>query len=878
MLEIMIRLSNRPLTCIVALLLLLAGGPVQAQCDFIGTVTVTTSAYQTDTDYSHQYVLVDDASDEILSINTTGTFSNLSGAEYRVYAVNYRDAQPAILATGNTWAAIATYDSDSDNCFDASAAYNGGAITVCEQICDGTNIAVSTSGHYSGSGYSQTFVLVNAAGTILADNTTGTFTDSDYSGTGEYNVYAVNTDEAATTAEIADGGAWADVVALADPATCTKIIGPRIFGVEACCTAPTVSFATVPNCASNQFGIEVDVTALGDAASVNIKHDATTYQSSVGVNTYNFGTYASGSQVVITVEDAADATCTVVSDTLSFTCLTLPVCDLAGGTSTLIDENFSSAPSGWVTSSWSNGTSAGSYPMPAGNGNYCYINDGNTNVSNTATTMYSPAVNAAGVDSLGLSFDYTFREYSSLYDDAFTVQVYDGATWHTVYTIGGSAHTDNQSWTTETVNVTAYANASFQVRFVYTDDGGWCYWVGVDNVSVVANTTSSDPDVMLPASTGTVTAFPQCNLGNWTYYAVDAASQYVFAINWEADGSLSNNNQGARDASNVALTVDPAYYSVSNLTNGQEEATFTMKRYWNVNFSTSGSSMDEAVNVRFFYDDAEKSMIESQSASFASTYTDAVDEGFAWFKTTSGDFAPGSNVNATQVSGVIALTNLANGTENGHTYVQFNSLTGFSGGTGASGAGPLGTGGPLPVELLDVSAHAEASANVVLWETASEQNTELHVVERSADGETFEVVGEVAAAGDSDFNIGYRFNDERPISKAYYRIRTIDADGSHSVSNMAYVEREVAAQNPSFELWPNPSNGQANFRFNSSTEQSAILRIATVDGQVVAMQQLQANEGWNTLSIDLIGKSAGMYVATLQLERGQTSVKKLIKE
>ena len=112
---------------------------------------------------------------------------------------------------------------------------------------------------------------------------------------------------------------------------------------------------------------------------------------------------------------------------------------------------------------------------------------------------------------------------------------------------------------------------------------------------------------------------------------MNPSSQYVFAINWLNDGTLSSSNLNSRDASSVDLEISGSYHSDTDLTNGAELATYTMARFWNVNFATSGVSMDEDVNVRFFYDDAEKTAIETAANNFASTYTNPVYEGFAWF-------------------------------------------------------------------------------------------------------------------------------------------------------------------------------------------------------------------------------------------------------
>ena len=66
------------------------------------------------------------------------------------------------------------------------------------------------------------------------------------------------------------------------------------------------------NCPADEFFIDVDITALGSAATVNILNDG----GAAAVNgvdgtasPYSVGPFPAGTDVVITVEDAADDTC-----------------------------------------------------------------------------------------------------------------------------------------------------------------------------------------------------------------------------------------------------------------------------------------------------------------------------------------------------------------------------------------------------------------------------------------------------------------------------------------------------------------------------------------------------------------------------------------
>ncbi|MDH7914661.1 GEVED domain-containing protein, partial [Winogradskyella sp. SYSU M77433] len=85
---------------------------------------------------------------------------------------------------------------------------------------------------------------------------------------------------------------------------------------ELLCTLPEATYTTVPDCAGNQFFIDVDVTSMGDAASLEISndYDANTIQA-LTVDTYQAGPFPFGSSVKIFVMNEQDNNCTISSDT-----------------------------------------------------------------------------------------------------------------------------------------------------------------------------------------------------------------------------------------------------------------------------------------------------------------------------------------------------------------------------------------------------------------------------------------------------------------------------------------------------------------------------------------------------------------------------------
>ncbi|MBZ0241711.1 MAG: choice-of-anchor J domain-containing protein, partial [Bacteroidales bacterium] len=100
--------------------------------------------------------------------------------------------------------------------------------------------------------------------------------------------------------------------------------------------------------------------------------------------------------------------------------------------------------------------------------------------------LVSPVMNTASASTLFVQFDHVYADYGST--DRASVEVYDGANWVEVAVYNDQNYGvlwggDNPAF--ENLDLTAYKNANFQVRFRYvgTDDLFWA----IDNVVVTDN-------------------------------------------------------------------------------------------------------------------------------------------------------------------------------------------------------------------------------------------------------------------------------------------------------------------------------------------------------------------------------------------------------
>ena len=89
--------------------------------------------------------------------------------------------------------------------------------------------------------------------------------------------------------------------------------------------------------------------------------------------------------------------------------------------------------------------------------------------------MISPVYNLTGVAIADLSFDYAHQEFVG--DGSLQVEVFDGSAWQEVLYVD----VDLADIQTANIDVLPYANANFQVRYIYDDEGGWGWGAGVDN-------------------------------------------------------------------------------------------------------------------------------------------------------------------------------------------------------------------------------------------------------------------------------------------------------------------------------------------------------------------------------------------------------------
>jgi hypothetical protein len=88
----------------------------------------------------------------------------------------------------------------------------------------------------------------------------------------------------------------------------------------------------------------------------------------------------------------------------------------------------------------------------------------------------------------------------------------------------------------------------------------------------------------------------------------------------------------------------------------------------------------------------------------------------------------------------------------------------------------------LPIDLISFTGECGGVENVIRWVTASEQNSDYFIIERSNDLVNWDFVSKVTASGNSNYEKEYSIIDrDFPNGISYYRLRQYDFNGDNEV-------------------------------------------------------------------------------------------------
>lgn len=165
-------------------------------------------------------------------------------------------------------------------------------------------------------------------------------------------------------------------------------------------------------------------------------------------------------------------------------------------------------------------------------------------------------------------------------------------------------------------------------------------------------------------------------------------------------------------------------------------------------------------------------------------------------------------------------------------------------------------GSILPVELISFEAEKKENEVALIWSAEKEINLEGYEVERSLDGETFDYIGFVEANNAFDAQNYSFMDDEENEGTVYYRLRSVDTDGSEEVSEVRSVKlnAQSKAALADINIFPNPATDYVNINATSKEKTEKSVTVYNAAGQMMTKTSFV-----NTTSIVTQDYNAGTY-------------------
>lgn len=167
--------------------------------------------------------------------------------------------------------------------------------------------------------------------------------------------------------------------------------------------------------------------------------------------------------------------------------------------------------------------------------------------------------------------------------------------------------------------------------------------------------------------------------------------------------------------------------------------------------------------------------------------------------------------------------------------------------------------GALPAELGSFEATSRENSVHLNWTTFSENNVYKYIVERSPNGfSAFEELGFVGVFGNSTSLKSYSFEDTTPLAKGFYRLKTVDIDGTFAYSTIVFIEKEIRDISVT-NIYPNPIEGPVEIVYETKAVSDIHFKVFDINGTLKVDRVLEPVNGFNKIELDFTEWREGIY-------------------
>jgi hypothetical protein len=524
-------------------------------------------------------------------------------------------------------------------------------------------------------------------------------------------------------------------------------------------------------------------------------------------------------------------------------------------------ESFEGNDGNWYTgglnSSWQWGTPAAVIINKAANGTKAWVTNltGNHN-NNELSYLYSPCFNLSGLTQPVLSFSQIFRTEDNCNCDFHWVEYStDGTNWIKLGTTSsGTNWYDNALYQAWKISDTRWHVSSFDlpvsvigstsVRFrivMYADPGVTYEGVGIDDIHVFDKAAIYSGANITSGLTQSVSG------NNWIHF--NSGGNRVVSINPHGQ--------------NLGNTDVRVYINTGGVRNDGSQYYLDRNIVIQPAIAPTGP-----VSVRYYFLNTEtNNLINATGCGSCSTIADAYAVGVTKYSNAPAEENGSLADNMTGIHSFITPSNVdVIPYDNGYyAEYQVSSFSEFWINSGGAGQNQ-----PLPIVLSMFTVTKNNGTALLQWTTLQETNTDKYIVERSADGINYEMIGTVAANGNTTTASKYQFTDKQMATGInYYRIKTMDKDAKFTLSPVRSISN--VDNDFTISLLPNPVTKGVVY-INTSVNCNRIeLRDAT--GRLIRTVNVKGTQ--NALPVEQLTK--GMYFVTVITDSG-SKVDKLFVE
>jgi hypothetical protein len=165
----------------------------------------------------------------------------------------------------------------------------------------------------------------------------------------------------------------------------------------------------------------------------------------------------------------------------------------------------------------------------------------------------------------------------------------------------------------------------------------------------------------------------------------------------------------------------------------------------------------------------------------------------------------------------------------------------------------------LPVKFTGFNLARQNNNVLVEWTTADEVNNSYYEVQRSENGNDWNTIANINAAGSTMTTHSYSYTDKNVMAKiVYYRIRQVDINGEFVYTAV----RMIKSENTSSGIKVNSSSSNSIYvHFPEQVKTDVMVRITSSNGQIVSQKTFDEPVGQVVMPAQNAMK--GIYIVTV---------------